>query len=75
MKQRAILAAAVVGTMKSPCVSEESIKIKNATMMVIMSIFDDGERFDDTIEHHLLLSSRNYCVEQIEINDLLEGIG
>ena len=28
MKQRAILAAAVVGTMKSPCVSKESLKIK-----------------------------------------------
>jgi hypothetical protein len=74
MKQRAILAAAVVGTMKSPCVSEESLKIKTATMMVIMSIFDDGERFDDSIEHHLLLSSKSYCLEQIEIHDLLESM-
>jgi hypothetical protein len=74
MKQRAMLAAAVVGTMKSPYVSEESIKIKNATMAVIMSIFDEDERFIDTIEHQLLLASRNYCIEQMEINDLLEGI-
>ena len=74
MKQRAILAAAVVGTMKSPCVSEESLKIKTATMMVIMSMFDDDERFEDSIEEHLLLSSKSYCLEQIEIHDLLENI-
>jgi hypothetical protein len=60
--------------MQAPCVSEESLKIKNATMNVIMRIFDGGETFGDSIEHQLLLSSRNYCVEQIEINDLLEGI-
>jgi hypothetical protein len=74
MKQRAILAAAVVGTMQSPCVSEESIRIKNATMGVIMRIFADDETFGDSIEHHLLLSSKNYCIEQIEINELLEGM-
>jgi hypothetical protein len=74
MKHRAMLAAAVVGTMQSPCVSEESIRIKNATMRVILGIFDDGERFDDSIEHHLLLSSKSYCLEQIEINDLLESM-
>ena len=74
MKQRAILAAAVVGTMKSPCVSEESLRIKTATMNVIMRMFERGETFGDTIEHHLLLSSKNYCLEQIEIHDLLEGM-
>ena len=74
MTHRAILAAAVVGTMVSPCVSEESIRIKNAIMRVILGIFDDGERFGDSIERHLLLSSKNHCIEQIEINELLEGI-
>ena len=71
MTQRAMLAAAVVGTMQSPCVSEESLRIKNATMNVIMRMFDRGETFGDTIEHHLLLSSKSYCLEQIEIHDLL----
>lgn len=74
MKQRAMLAAAVVGTMQSPCVSEESLRIKNATMTVIMHIFTEDERFGDSIEHELLLSSKNYCLEQIEINDLLESM-
>jgi hypothetical protein len=74
MKQRAMLAAAVVGTMQSPCVSEESIRIKNATMTVIMSIFNEDERFGDSIEHHLLSSSKNHCIEQIEITELLERI-
>jgi hypothetical protein len=74
MKQRAMLAAAVVGTMQSPCVSEESIRIKNATMNVIMRIFADGETFGDSIEHHLLLASKSYCIEQIEITELLERI-
>ena len=74
MKQRAMLAAAVVGTMQSPCVSEESIRIKNATMNVIMRIFADGETFGDAIEQQLLLSSRAHCIEQIQINELLEQI-
>jgi hypothetical protein len=74
MKHRAMLAAAVVGTMQSPCVSEESLRIKNATMTVIMYIFTEDERFGDSIEHELLLSSKNYCIEQIEINDLLESM-
>lgn len=74
MTQRAMLAAAVVGTMQSPCVSEESLRIKNATMNVIMRMFERGERFEDSIEEHLLLSSKNYCLEQIEIHDLLENI-
>ena len=74
MKQRAMLAAAVVGTMQAPCVSEESIRIKNAIMRVILGIFDDGETFGDSIERHLLSSSKNYCLEQIEINDLLESM-
>jgi hypothetical protein len=74
MKHRAMLSAAVVGTMQSPCVSEESIRIKNATMNVIMRIFANDETFGDYIEQQLLLASKNYCVEQIEINELLEGI-
>ena len=74
MTQRAMLAAAVVGTMQAPCVSEESLRIKNATMTVIMRIFDGGETFGDTIEHHLLLSSKNHCIEQIEITELLESL-
>jgi hypothetical protein len=74
MKQRAMLAAAVVGTMESPCVSEESIRIKNAIMRVILGIFYDGETFGDSIERHLLSSSKNHCIEQIEITELLERI-
>tara|TARA_R110000868_G_scaffold106086_4_gene291115 strand:- start:1861 stop:2118 length:258 start_codon:yes stop_codon:yes gene_type:complete len=74
MTQRAMLAAAVVGTMQSPCVSEESLRIKTATMNVIMRIFERGETFGDTIEHHLLLSSKNHCIEQIEITELLESL-
>jgi hypothetical protein len=74
MTQRAMLAACVVGTMESPCVSEESIRIKNATMNVIMRMFNNGETFGDSIEHRLLLSSKNHCVEQIEIHELLEGM-
>jgi hypothetical protein len=74
MKQRAMLAAAAVGTMQSPCVSEESLRIKNATMNVIMRIFANDETFGDYIEQQLLLASKNYCLEQIEINDLLESM-
>ena len=74
MKQRAMLAACVVGTMQSPTVSEDSIKIKNATMMVIMGMFADDDTFGDDIEKQLLMSSRDHCIEQIQINDLLENI-
>ena len=74
MTQRAMLAAAVVGTMESPCVSEESIRIKNATMRVILGIFNNGETFGDSIEHRLLLSSKNHCLEQIEITELLDSL-
>jgi hypothetical protein len=74
MKQRAMLAAIAVGTMQSPCVSEESIRIKNATMTVIMHIFNEDERFSDSIEHELLLASKSYCIEQIEINQLLDDM-
>ena len=74
MKQRAMLAAIAVGTMQSPCVSEESIRIKNATMNVIMRIFEDGETFVDSIEHQLLLASKDHCIEQIQITELLDQI-
>lgn len=74
MKQRATLAACVVGTLKSPCVSEDSIRMKNATMGVVMSIFEDCGTFRDSIEKELLLASRNHCIEQMEIMDLLDGI-
>ncbi len=74
MKQRAMLAACVVGAMQSPAVSEDSIKIKNATMMVVMAIFADGDTFGDAIEHQLLLSSRDHCIEQMQISDLLESL-
>ena len=74
MKQRAMLAAIAVGTMEAPCVSEDSINMKNATMMVIMRIFDEGDTFGDSIEKQLLLSSRNHCIEQIQITELLENI-
>lgn len=74
MKQRAMLAACVVGTMQSPSVSEDSIKIKNATMMVIMGMFGGDDTFGDEIEKQLLMSSRDHCIEQIQINDLLENI-
>lgn len=74
MKQRAMLAAIAVGTMQAPCVSEDSINMKNATMAVIMGIFADDETFGDAIEQQLLLSSRAHCIEQIQINELLEQI-
>lgn len=74
MKQRAMLAAIAVGTMEAPCVSEDSINMKNATMMVIMRIFEEGDTLRDSIEHQLLLSSRNHCIEQIQITELLENI-
>lgn len=74
MKQRAMLAACVVGAMQSPTVSEDSIKIKDKTMMVIMAMFADGETFGDAIEHELLLSSKAHCVEQMQIIDLLESL-
>lgn len=74
MKQRAMLAAIAVGTMEAPCASEDAIKMKNATMRVIMRIFDEGDTFGDSIEKHLLSSSRNHCIEQIEIAELLENI-
>lgn len=74
MKQRAMLAAIAVGTMGAPCVSEDAIKMKNATMNVIMHIFEEGDTFGDSIEHQLLISSKNHCIEQIQITELLENI-
>ncbi len=74
MKQRAMLAAIAVGTMQAPCVSEDSIKMKNATMTVIMGIFADDETFGDDIEKQLLLASRDHCIEQMQIAELLEQI-
>jgi hypothetical protein len=74
MKQRAMLAAVAVGTMGAPCVSEDSIRMKNATMKVIMRIFEEGDTFGDAIEKQLLLSSRDHCMEQIQINELLDNV-
>jgi hypothetical protein len=43
-------------------------------MTVIMRIFANDETFGDYIEQQLLLASKNHCIEQIEINELLEGM-
>lgn len=74
MKQRAMLAAVAVGTMQAPCVSEDSIRMKNATMNVIMRIFAEDDTFGDSIEKQLLMASRDHCIEQIQINELLDNV-
>jgi hypothetical protein len=74
MKQRAMLAAAVVGTMESPFVSEDILKIKMAMMNLVMRMCNDGDVLSDDIELRILKSMHTYCAEQIEINELLEGI-
>jgi hypothetical protein len=74
MKHRAILAAAIVGTMESPFVSEDILRIKMAMMKLILRMCNDGDVFRDDIELRILKSMHTHCSEQIEINDLLESM-
>jgi hypothetical protein len=74
MKHRAILAAAVVGTMESPFVSDDILRIKMAMMKLIMRMCSDDDVLRDDIELRILKSMHTHCAEQIEINELLEGI-
>jgi hypothetical protein len=74
MKQRAILAAGIVGTMESPFVSDDILRIKMAMMKLIMRMCNDGDVLSDEIELRILKSIHTHCAEQIEINDLLEGM-
>lgn len=74
MKQRAMLAAAIVGTIESPFVSDDILRIKMAMMKLVMRMCNDGDVLSDEIELRMLKSMHTHCAEQIEINELLESM-
>lgn len=73
MKQRAMLAAAIVGTMEAPFASEEILRIKNGMMMLVMRMCSE-DMLNDEIEKRVLMSMKEHCTEQIEINSLLDSV-
>jgi hypothetical protein len=73
-EQRAVFAACLVGVMQANAVEKETLKIKAAIMGVLTSTLMGGLVVNDDIQQHLLDSMKNHCLEQIEIDSLLENL-
>ena len=73
-QQRAVFAACLVGIMQADGVEKETLKIKAAIMGVLTSTLMGGLLVNDDIQQHLLDAMKNHCLEQIEIDSLLDNV-
>ncbi len=71
--QRQALAACIVGVMESPATTDELIKVKNGLLGVFMQMITVAP-IHDSLDQDMATAMKNFCAEQIEIEELLEGM-
>ena len=72
-QQRAVMAAAIVNAMNKPATCEEALAIKRTLMIAMSTSLSMGLGVRDEIERDVLISMKDHCTEQIEIEELLES--
>ena len=73
-KQRSLFAACIAGMMQVDVTGKEALAMKNTIMQTVSMGLDMGLRVRDEIEKCVLITMKNHCEEQIEINELLSTI-
>lgn len=73
-QQRAVFAACLVGVIRADAVEKETLKIKAVIMATLTSTLMSGLVVNDDIQQHLLDAMKNHCLEQIEIDSLLDNL-
>jgi hypothetical protein len=72
-RQRSYLAAMITGIMKFPSAEPEINKIKAGIMKTTISMLEEVP-IQDEIELFMCLAMSEHCSEQIEIEELFEGL-
>lgn len=73
-QQRAVFAACLVNVIQHNSVEKEALNIKKGIMHVVTQSLMGGLVVNDDIQKYLLDSMKKHCEEQIEIEELLNGI-
>lgn len=73
-KQRTVFAAVVAGVMSLDLTSKEGLAIQRTIITAVMTGMDMGLRVGDNIEHSILVTMKEYCEQQIVIEDLLNSV-
>lgn len=69
--QRSLFAACIAGMMQADVTDKEALRMKTTIMQTVSMGLDMGLRVRDEIEKCVLITMKNHCEEQIEINELL----